>query len=297
MPCIQNSLIVLCFINLLSRLEMPFRILFLLIFLGMVQVIFAQSYPESITQKQQQVEELHAQAQVLQEKIEEEKIGFWADRLNNLALPAHVEEQEIIKHALYSLVYSEQHEQALWVAHVIAPEVRFGNAGRSNDFRTDPLIKTGSCTDRDYFIRDTLPDGTLKYDGFGYDRGHLAPSADFRWSAKALSESFYYSNMSPQLAAFNRDSWAKLEDHVRSYAERNQTAVYVVTGPLLRPGLPRIERAEHKPSIPVYFYKIMYDEQRRYMSAFLMPNKRCDFGFDSYAISVDSLETLTGSKM
>ena len=253
-----------------------------------------QNYPDSINALQQQETELNNQLTNLQGEIEKQKLSFWSNRLSSVALPALTPNETIVHHSLFSLVYSEKHEQAKWVAHVIAPEVRTGNAGRSNDFRLDPLVESGTCTDRDYFMRDTLENGSIKYDGFGFDRGHLAPSADFRWSSKALSESFYYSNMSPQRAEFNRDSWAKLEDRFRSYVERNQSALFVLTGPLLRDGLPRIERAVSKPSIPAYFYKILYDEKQVYMTAFLMPNKRCDFAFDSYAVSVDSLERLTG---
>jgi len=254
----------------------------------------AQKYSANIEALQVQEAHFNKQLLQLQAEIEYQKLSFWSNRIKEVALPAVEPNETIIHHALFSLVYNEKHEQANWVAHVIAPEVRFGNSGRSNDFRPDSLVKSGTCTDRDYFIRDTLPNGTIKYDGFGFDRGHLAPSADFRWSSKALSESFYYSNMSPQRAEFNRDSWAKLEDRFRSYVERNQSALFVVTGPLLRDGLSRIERAISKPTIPAYYYKIMYDEKEAYMTAFLMPNKLCDFSFDTYAVSVDSLEQLTG---
>lgn len=254
----------------------------------------AQNYTDSIQALEQHEEELKIALNNLKDVIEKQKLVFWSNQLKRVALPALSTNETIVHHALFSLVYSEMHEQAKWVAHVIAPEVRTGLAGRSNDFRPDSLVKSGTCTDRDYFLRDTLENGSIKYDGFGFDRGHLAPSADFRWSTNALSESFYYSNMSPQRAEFNRDSWAKLEDRFRSYVERNQSALFVITGPVLRDGLPRIERAVSKPSIPAYFYKILYDEKQAYMSAFLMPNKRCDFAFDSYAVSVDSLEQLTG---
>jgi endonuclease G len=167
-------------------------------------------------------------------------------------------------------------------------------AGRSNDFRPDPLIKTGSAVERDYLIKDTLANGTYKYDGFGFDRGHLAPSADFRWSKKALSESFYYSNMSPQVADFNRDSWAKLEDLLRAYVQEKKVPLYVLTAPLLRPNLPRIERGVNHVAIPVYYYKIALDPVNRQAIAFLMPNKKCEYPTEHYAVSIDSLEHLTG---
>ena len=201
------------------------------------------NYPAEIEKINNEITNLNNQEKELKTKLEDLKLNYWSNEINTWGLPELAPQDELVKHSLMSLVYSEKHEQAIWVAHIISPDVKYGSIGRSNDFRPDPSVKTGSCNDRDYFIRDTLADGNIKYDGFGFDRGHLAPSADFRWSAKALSESYYYSNMSPQLADFNRISWAKLEDMTRSYAERNQTPVMIVTGPLLREGLPRVDRA------------------------------------------------------
>ena len=110
-----------------------------------------------------------------------------------------------------SLVYSEEHEQAKWVAHIISPDIITGNVSRTNDFRPDPHVSTGSTVEEDYFLKYLQPDSSYKYDGYGFDRGHLAPSADFRWSTTALSESYFYSNMSPQRPEFNRGTWAELE--------------------------------------------------------------------------------------
>jgi endonuclease G len=73
----------------------------------------------------------------------------------------------------------------------------------------DDKVSCGTAVEADYFLRTENPDGTHGYDGFGFDRGHLAPSADFRWSATALSESYYYSNMTPQRPGFNQESWAE----------------------------------------------------------------------------------------
>ena len=257
-------------------------------------IFMVAQYPSKVRELEQKFAQGDSVQRQLADKIEIEKCAYWMQRLRTELLPQGSATKDLIQHRLMLLEYSETHEQALWVAHIIAPEVSGGMYGRSNDFRPDPLVNSGSCTDRDYFLRDTLPDGKIKYDGFGYDRGHLAPSADFRWSATALSESFYYSNMSPQKPEFNRDSWAKLEDRFRFYVESTQHALFVFTGPLLRDNLPKIERAENKPSIPVYYYKIGYDPQSNYMTAFLMPNKKCEQSFEAYSITVDSLEVLTG---
>lgn len=266
----------------------------LLNMLGGLTLEAQTTWPENVQKIKSELDTLQKREVALQQSLEKAKLDFWKSELKTFGLPELAPNDELIEHSLMSLVYSEKHEQSIWVAHIISPDVKYGAVGRTNDFRPDPLVKTGTCNDRDYFIRDTLPDGTVKYDGFGFDRGHLAPSADFRWSAKALSESYLFSNMSPQRPDFNRNSWAKLEDMVRSYAERNETPLLVVTGPLLRDGLPKVERAINKPSIPGFYYKLVVDRKNGKAVAFLMPNKLCEYPAESYALSIDSIETLTG---
>jgi endonuclease G len=100
--------------------------------------------------------------------------------------------------------------------------------------------------------------------------------------------------MSPQLADFNRDSWAKLEDLLRAYVQEKKVPLYVLTAPFLRPNLPRIERGVNHVAIPVYYYKIALDPVNRQAIAFLMPNKKCEYPTEHYAVSIDSLEQLTG---
>lgn len=209
-------------------------------------------------------------------------------------LPATKPNEKIVFHSAYALVYDEPYEQAKWVAHVILPDVRSGAEGRSNDFRPDSLISTGSAVETDYFLKTLMPDSTWKYDGYGYDRGHLAPSADFRYSKKALSESYLYSNMSPQLADFNRGRWAELEDAIRQYAMDNKTELFVVTGPVLKPGLLRIERGTNKVAIPEVFFKVVYDRKNNRGIGFLMKNQRNDEPWYHYAVSIDSVQKLTG---
>lgn len=245
--------------------------------------------------KQDSVERLQKQIADLQTGMEDLKLAKVREDLRRVGLPRLQAGEEVVEHLAMMLVYSEQHEQAKWVAHIITPDVRFGREGRTNDFRPDPAVKTGSAVEADYFIKTPKPDGGYKYDGFGYDRGHLAPSADFRWSNRALSESYFYSNMSPQLADFNRDSWAKLEDMMRAYIYRYPTTqLYVVTGPVLRDNLPKIPRAVNKVSIPEEYFKLAVDLEHRRAIAFVMPNKKADYPHASYARSIDEVEALTG---
>ncbi|NNE30134.1 MAG: DNA/RNA non-specific endonuclease, partial [Saprospiraceae bacterium] len=199
-----------------------------------------------------------------------------------------------VEHKAMILEYSEEHEQAKWVSHIIVPEIKTGLAYRSNDFRVDPKISTGTAIQEDYFLTDTLPGGKVEYDGYGYDRGHLAPSADFRWSEAALSESYFYSNMSPQSPNFNREKWAELESHLRRYVINNDVPLIVVTIPILNAGLPKLERSVNSLSIPNRYAKAVYDPVNDRAIGFIMENKLLTNLLESYAVSIDELERESG---
>ncbi len=228
-------------------------------------------------------------------QMEELKLGQIRYELLEKGLPKLSHGEELIMHSAMALVYDDNHKNAKWVAHIITYDIVDGNVVRSNDFRDDPKVKNGNAVEADYFIREKQADGTYKFDGFGYDRGHLAPSADFRWSEKALSESYYYSNITPQTADFNRISWASLEDMFRAYVQRNENSrLFIITAPVLKDNLPKIERGINKVSIPEYHYKIAVDLEREIGIAFLMPNKLAENPIEYYAVSIDYIEELTG---
>ena len=142
------------------------------------------------------------------------------------------------------------------------------------------MVKTNSADDHDY-------------EGSGYDRGHLAPAADMGWSTITMAESFYFSNMSPQLPAFNRGIWKRLEELVRSWAIENK-AVYVVTGPVLTSNLPSI--GPDKVSVPKYFYKVILDYTDPDIKGigFILPNASSGAPLQNYAVTIDSVEKVTG---
>lgn len=199
----------------------------------------------------------------------------------DFAWPAYEANQAIIERPYYTLRYNEDHEQAMWVAYVLyADSLKQQTFERKDDFRTDPRIKTGSAELNDY-------------KGSGYDRGHLAPAADFSYDEFALSQSFYMSNMSPQDPSFNRGIWKKLEDQVRNWALANEQ-VYVVTGPVLNKQYKTI--GANKVSIPEYYYKIVLDVRKPEIKAiaFLMKNEKSSAPLTSFVVTIDSVEKLTG---
>jgi endonuclease G len=267
-----------------------------LLFLFFSTEAFSQNFEQKADDIQTKIEELDKKKEELLLQLYDIKLDVLFNALIRNGLPEISNPGDTVHHSLMVLSYNEKHEQANWVAHMISTDINKGVLTRTNDFRVDPKIKTGSSEERDFFLRILQEDSTFEYDGFGYDRGHLAPSADFRWCAKAMSESYYYSNMSPQVAEFNRQIWADLESMVREYVQENNRNVYVVTGPILQDDLPRIERGVNRLSIPREYFKVVIDIEDGQSSGigFLIPNEECDYPVISYAVSIDSIEQRTG---
>ena len=226
--------------------------------------------------------------------LEDIQLDEMNQELRSFFLPKIDSSEDLIAHRALFLVYDETHEQAKWVLHKISTNILEGKVGRTNDFRIDPLIKSESAEEKDYFLKTKQEDGKYDYDGFGYDRGHLAPSADFRWSQKALSESYFYSNMSPQLPSFNRERWADLEGLIRGYIYENKRALIVYTGPVLHDGLKKISRSTNGVSIPEHFFKVVVDFEAKKAIAYLMPQENTSYPVEYFATTIDEIEDLTG---
>ena len=253
--------------------------------------LFCQTVKENIDRLKSQTNELEHEIAKLNNEIDSLKLLEISSGLEEMGWPDAI--GELVVHSAMALAYDEEYEMARWVAHVISKDVAKGNTSRTNDFRTDPLVSTGTAQEADYFLKHEDQNKNVTYDGFGYDRGHLAPSADFRWSPKALSESYFYSNMSPQLAEFNREAWADLEGSIRQYAIQFDVNLFVVTGPILNKDLKRIEQSKNAIAIPNYFYKVILDTTNLKAIGFLMPNEACSKPLEAYATSVDDIEALT----
>jgi endonuclease G len=196
----------------------------------------------------------------------------------SIACPLPLSTELVINRTAYTFAYNEEHEQANWVAYVLTHAHLGDGVERSNRFMEDPLVSTQTASNADYAKS-------------GYDRGHLAPAADMSWSLQVMQESFYYSNMSPQLPGFNRGIWKKLEEKVRDWALLYDS-IYVVTGPVLEAGLPTI--GPNKVSVPKYYYKALIAPRQQKGIAFLMPNAKSDAQLFDFSLSIDALEAKLG---
>lgn len=186
---------------------------------------------------------------------------------------------QIVNYSGFSVSYNNDNRVANWVGYELTREETVSVVKRVNKFVKDPNVLY-SATNQDY----------LKS---GYDRGHLAPAADMGWSDKSMHESFYFSNMTPQEPSFNRGVWKKLEDKCREWAVRD-SAIIIVTGPIIKGNEKRI--GKNNIVVPEYFYKVILSPftESPNAIAFLIKNEGTLQTLPSFAISVDSLESLTG---
>ena len=187
---------------------------------------------------------------------------------------------QIIHHKGYSLSYSEPHEQAEWVAYKLEKEHLSGVDYKRPYFEMDDAVISGSANWRNY--KDS-----------GYDRGHLCPAADRKFSKEAFTETFLTSNVSPQEHQFNSGIWNRLEQKVRFWASRYD-GVYVVTGGILKEI--DITIGEEQVAVPKQFYKIVldYNSGNPKVIAFLSPHEESDTPLYYFVVTVESLEVISG---
>lgn len=186
---------------------------------------------------------------------------------------------QIVKHTYYTLSYNEKHEQADWVAYTLV-----GSNSSYSNYK------------RPFFIQDkmvtTQSADWKNYKKSGYDKGHLCPAGDMKFSKKAYNDTFLTSNISPQKHDFNGGIWNRLEEKVRYWASKYDK-VYVISGGVLENNLKTI--GYEKVSVPNYFYKIIARGKANDLRiiAFLIPHKESKEPLYNYVVPVDKIEALT----
>jgi endonuclease G len=187
---------------------------------------------------------------------------------------------QIVKHQYYTLSYSEKYEQAEWVAYELKNPKRKRNHFKRPFFIDDPKVTSKSANWKNY-------------KNSGFDKGHLCPAADMSFEKSAYDDTFFTSNISPQLHEFNDGVWNRLEEKVRYWSEK-QNGVFVITGGVLTDALPTI--GKEKVAIPERFYKIIlnYKNGNYKAIAFLIPNSKSDKPLYTYVVSINEIEKITG---
>lgn len=198
----------------------------------------------------------------------------------------------------YCVDFDLQKRHSRWVAFRFDGETRSKVTSRSDEpFTDDPELPSTAWVGGGGF-------------GSPYNRGHLCASNDRLFSVEANQQTFYMSNISPQEGSFNQGYWITLENLVSNCGRNSAFAdtLYVVKGGAIdKPEHIRgyLNRSSGQMAIPKYYFMaLLRVKSGSYTSiAFWMENKRYGYTYENTAprseiaknaISVDSLETLTG---
>lgn len=189
--------------------------------------------------------------------------------------------EQILKRTGYVASYNKTTLLPNWVAWHLTAERTEGSAKRSGvDFAEDTEVPEPRATDWDYY-------------NSGYDRGHMCPAADNKWSKKAMEESFLFTNMCPQNGNLNRGDWNEMEMACRKWAKKYGD-LYIVCGPILYKGKHKTI-GKNKVVVPEAFFKVVLRTGDNPQAiGFIYKNTSGNRSKDSYVNTVDEVERITG---
>ena len=205
------------------------------------------------------------------------KIEVQANGLTDVKLPAEMKNVVCQYSGFTSYFNPETHIPNCVVYEIIESETT-GDEPRKKSFEADHTID--GCAE------------SSDYRNSGYDRGHMAPAADMKWSKEAMEESFLMTNICPQVKSLNSGIWHRLEQRVREWAARD-SSIIVVCGPIFTPGKPVEQIGEIGVAVPHRFFKALYAPGRNIGIAFIFDNDKVKGELRKYAVTIDSVERET----
>lgn len=183
-----------------------------------------------------------------------------------------------VKHKYYSTTFSKSKHFPVVVKYWLTKKMLTckTRVQRTNNFRPDPLLPNDTDLKSDYAHS-------------GYDQGHNMDAYDNGCDPVGMSESFYYSNMSPQTPALNRGEWKSLEEYTRTKATKYDS-VLVWCGSVAI-GKKHIGKI----AVPDYCWKMIFIKNQKTTEAFSFQNDTSPSKpLQSYQVSVDSIRHLSG---
>lgn len=188
----------------------------------------------------------------------------------------------------YSFGWSQKDRVALWVAYPLCKLYTNGSAGRTNAWALDPLLGDNSAAPFGGYCGD-------------YARGHQLPSADRQCCYDANAQTFYGTNMTPQLNAHNEGIWSSLENKVRNIANSSDTT-YVVTGVVVSAsGKKEKDSYGNSVTVPDAYFKVLLRYSKSSTlgqwnaAAFYLEHRSYSGNISKeHSMSVDELEKKTG---
>jgi endonuclease G len=199
----------------------------------------------------------------------------------------------------YSILYDPSRYASLWTAYVLCSDHR--GSGSGGTWVNNPAIQASEQTS----CYKAYP----SVDGVTYDRGHQIPNADRNGVSGMQAQTYYWTNSTPQLAAFNQGIWQNLETAVRTVMQSTDS-VYVVTGPVYQTvgGSETVRTFVNSSNdskvvpIPNYYYKVILKVRRSggqvtaasAIGFWFTHEAHSSESYTAYAKSVDYIEQMTG---
>ena len=181
----------------------------------------------------------------------------------------------------FTVCFDERRHNPVWVGWELLESETDGTEARSNRFWQDDDVY-GCASPRDYT-------------NSGYDRGHMCPAADQKWSKQAMRDCFSMANITPQVHDLNGGAWKTLEQKERQWAQRD-SALVIVSGPIYGKSPPPMTIGTTGVHVPEAFFKVLlapYLDKPRAIG-FIYPNMNCPGNMRDYSMSVDEVEAATG---
>ncbi len=186
--------------------------------------------------------------------------------------------QQTVEYTGFTVNFNRDKHVPNYVAWELTAEKAAGTLPRGNKFAPDPRVR--GCAELDDYRRS------------GFDRGHMAPAGDMKWSARAMDDCFYFSNMCPQTKRLNSGKWNDLEKNTRRWATIDGQLI-IIAGPVLTDRITRTIGAG-RVAVPNRFFKVIYSPAKQQMVAFVFSNTDLPEAVKDAACSVDDVEAITG---
>lgn len=202
-----------------------------------------------------------------------------ADSLTKVVTEKSLPEQ-IVEYPGMTVSFNSRMHVPNWVAWELTADETAGEEPRAKSFYNDPAVE--GCPE------------TYDYSYSGYDRGHMAPAGDMKWSKDAMRSSFSLANICPQVKSLNTGAWKRLEEKCRTWAQAD-SSIIIVCGPILNDPI-REYIGDTRVAVPKRFFKVILSPRANPARGigFIMPNDKVAGGMQATAVSIDEVERVTG---
>lgn len=217
--------------------------------------------------------------------VKTQEVTYTANRLS-IEIPDVIKDraEEILFHEGFTISYNGDLGIPNWVAWELTDVRADGKVKKSSRFYADSLIQRGKRVD------------WFEYRDSPYERGHMCPAADCKYSYKSMTQSNLMSNICPQTHELNNGGWRLLEEKCRNWVHRYKR-MYIVCGPIIDKGVKYETIGKNDIAVPKQYFKVILrfsEENKVETVGFIFNNDNTSQRIADHIVTVDSVENRTG---